>query len=141
MDRKTFDKHKADCKAGWEQLAHSGSPDKPNIIGKYDFGCPACAIAIMANREIKGNPTSHELNCRVCPVDRWRNAALTSPISCDGGTYHGTTGCESLDPGGPWDRWKLADHYSSKRKINARLIAGLRWTYLKIYSHPQEDER
>ena len=139
MDRKIFDKHKADCKKGWEELAITGDKNKPKALLQYYQGCPACALSIIANKEIKNDPYSHELNCRLCPVDRWRNAAKANPHSCDGGNNHGIVGCESCDPGGPWEMWRSAQSFSDHRKKFAKMIAGLRWTYLQVYENKGDE--
>jgi hypothetical protein len=133
MDRATFDKFKRDCRVGWEGLAKTGDVFKPAILTKHTMTCPACALVIQITSESKEFHGEISVNCRICPIDRWRKIANASSKSCDGTTDYSACACESLDPNGPFQRWKRHVLGSDERKGCAQEVADLRWTYLNIY--------
>lgn len=139
MNRKLFKKFEKVCKSAWEEMSKTGDSRKPKSTHPFENCCPACHIAIGVVYEVE----DRVLNCRYCPIDKWRNIALDPDYEY----YYGNAVCDSNCEGTafknqPYYEWKFADE--EHRKIYAKEISKMSWTYLPEYKDadipmPEED--
>ncbi len=128
MTKEEFKKWEKICKDAWEELAQSGSLDKPSSMDVFKNSCPACEIALRVTH-IRGEDGMWDFpNCRHCPIDlwrkKWKNFVDPLDLICDmpGQLFHN------------W--WKGAGLRDVKaRKKIAKEISRLKWSYLPIFSY------
>jgi hypothetical protein len=112
------------CKEAWRELSITGSEQKPIILYSFLNACPACHISCEDTRSFWSKTGNIAIqNCRLCPIDRWRN------IATELDAHSGDTICDM--PGEYFYCWRKFP--SAHRKIFAEKIALLSWTYLPEY--------
>jgi hypothetical protein len=133
MERKLFAKFEKICKHAWKTLSENGKDHKPNETNVFYNDCPACHIVICRNGENdRHNKAIDILDCRYCPIDKWRNIALDPDYEYAKGFAVCDTKC-GFTPFKPeaYYLWKTGDEKTRKRC--AKEISELSWTYLPEY--------
>ena len=121
MEKKIFDKFKELCKSSWAELAKTGNANKnEGVLGKFCHWCPACEIA-------KHFDLKPYVDCRMCPIDVWREKARSLPKF-----KPGMATCDSY--GEPYDMWTRCSDVE-QRKNYAKAIEELTWSFLPEYEN------
>ena len=123
MTKKEFKEYERICKEAWKELSETGADEKPRRLKCFKHHCPACEISARAS----ANNGPIEIDCKLCPVDLWREFAMESDeewAACQVCQDFGS----KISFFGDW-----LDRDVVKSKEAAKKISELKWSWLPEY--------